>query len=159
MALSHKRITTKAVPEGHCIDKMAKCGSRTLLYIVTALQLISTTERQIFDFLGYMWIPIAGNFFNIIFVILGIFGIYQYHTWYIVAYLVWTLAWVGWNAFLICFYLDVGHLDNKAMDLLSFGTGSYTWWWTNGFGCKPDFFGNDTLSSEYSRIVLYFYLA
>lgn len=127
---------------------MAKCGSRTLLYIVTALQLISTTERQIFDFLGYMWIPIAGNFFNIIFVILGIFGIYQYHTWYIVAYLVWSLAWVGWNAFLICFYLDVGHLDNKAMDLLSFGTGSYTWWWTNGFGCNPDFFGNDTLAAS-----------
>ena len=111
------------------------------------LQLISTAERQIFDFIGYMWIPIMANFFNIIFVILGIFGIYQYHTWYIIAYLVWTLAWVGWNAFLICFYLDIGDLDNKTMDLLSFGTGSYSWWWTQGFGCQPDFFGNDTFGS------------
>ena len=123
---------------------MAKCcGTRTLLYIVTALQLISTAERQIFDFLGFMWIPIAGNFFNIIFVILGIFGIYQYHTVFIIAYLIWSVIWVAWNAFLICFYLNVGQLDNQ-VDILSFGTGSYSWWWVNGYGCTPDFFANDT---------------
>lgn len=37
-----------------------------------------------FDFLGYMWLPIIANFFNFILVIFGFFGAYQYKTKYIV---------------------------------------------------------------------------
>ena len=39
---------------------------------------LGTIEKQVFDFLGYMWAPIIGNFFQIICTILGIFGTYQY---------------------------------------------------------------------------------
>lgn len=28
-----------------------------------------------------------------------------------VQYAVWLVVWVGWNAFIICFYLEVGHLS------------------------------------------------
>ena len=65
-----------------------------------ALQLMSLVERQIFDFLGYMWLPMLLNFVNIIIAILGIFGNYQYHTTYLLIYLVWTFFWVGWNIFI-----------------------------------------------------------
>lgn len=26
-------------------------------------------------------------------------------------YAVWLVVWVGWNSFIICFYLEVGHLS------------------------------------------------
>jgi len=46
---------------------------------------ITTVERQVFDFLGFMWAPILVNFFNIIFVILGFFGAFQYRPKYIIS--------------------------------------------------------------------------
>ena len=73
---------------------------RVLFYIVMSLQLMSLVERQIFDFLGYMWLPMLANFCNTIIVILGIFGNYQYHTTYLFIYVMWTLCWIGWNIFI-----------------------------------------------------------
>ncbi|KZC13671.1 Sodium/potassium-transporting ATPase subunit beta-1-interacting protein, partial [Dufourea novaeangliae] len=96
---------------------------------------ITTIERQVFDFLGFMWAPILVNFFNIIFVILGFFGAFQYRPKYIVSYCVWNTLWLGWNIFMICFYLNVGALD-KNSDILNLGTGSFSWWHVNGPGCK-----------------------
>ncbi|KAG0710201.1 Sodium/potassium-transporting ATPase subunit beta-1-interacting protein [Chionoecetes opilio] len=96
---------------------------------------ISTAERQVFDFLGYMWLPIIANFFNFILVIFGFFGAYQYKTKYIIIYLTWELVWLGWNVFVICFYLNVGVLENSR-DWLNFGTGSASWWEINGIGCR-----------------------
>ncbi|PSN58030.1 hypothetical protein C0J52_02041 [Blattella germanica] len=72
---------------------------------------ISTLERQVFDFLGYMWAPILANFFNIIFVIFGCFGAFQLRRTYIITFAVWEVLWLGWNVFVICFYLNVGILD------------------------------------------------
>ena len=37
-------------------------------------------EKQVFDFLGYMWAPIIGNFFHIIFVVVGLIGAVQYRS-------------------------------------------------------------------------------
>ncbi|KAK9403270.1 Nkain3: Sodium/potassium-transporting ATPase subunit beta-1-interacting protein 3, partial [Crotalus adamanteus] len=45
---------------------------------------LAALERQIFDFLGFQWAPILGNFLNIIAVILGLFGTIQYRPRYIV---------------------------------------------------------------------------
>ncbi|XP_071551887.1 uncharacterized protein NKAIN [Panulirus ornatus] len=122
------------------------CGQhsgRCFLLTLCILQIISTAERQVFDFLGYMWLPIIANFFNFIFVIFGFFGAYQYKTKYIVIYLVWQLIWVGWNVFVICFYLNVGILDNSR-DWLNFGTGSASWWEVNGIGCQAVYTTNLT---------------
>ena len=46
---------------------------------------VSTIERQVFDFLGFMWIPILADFLNIIFVIFGFFGAHQYRPKYVVS--------------------------------------------------------------------------
>ena len=66
---------------------MPSCSGRNILYVLLTLQLISTLERQIFDFLGFMWVPILANFLHTIVVILGIFGVYQYTSRHILTYL------------------------------------------------------------------------
>ncbi|XP_018059159.1 PREDICTED: uncharacterized protein LOC108694282 isoform X2 [Atta colombica] len=114
---------------------MGICSRRHFLLTICSLQLITTIERQVFDFLGFMWTPILVNFFNIIFVILGFFGAFQYRPKYIISYCIWNTLWLGWNVFIICFYLNVGILD-KNSDILNLGTGSFSWWYVNGPGCK-----------------------
>ncbi|XP_013194723.2 uncharacterized protein LOC106138188 [Amyelois transitella] len=115
---------------------MAICGLRTSLLIVCVLDLILTIQRQVFDFLGYMWLPIIANFMNLLLIIFGSFGIVQYITNYLIAYAIWTFMWLTWNAFLICYYLNLGLL-NRESGLLSLGTESVSWWETNGWGCQP----------------------
>ncbi|CAG9581255.1 unnamed protein product [Danaus chrysippus] len=115
---------------------MAVCSLRTLLLIVCILELIVTVQRQVFDFLGYMWLPIIANFTNIIFIIFGSFGAVQYVTKYLLSYSIWSCMWLTWNVFLICYYLNVGTL-NRESGLLSLGTGSVSWWEGNGWGCQP----------------------
>ncbi|KAG7189348.1 hypothetical protein KM043_016999 [Ampulex compressa] len=114
---------------------MGICSRRHFLLTICTLQLITTIERQVFDFLGFMWAPILVNFFNIIFVILGFFGAFQYRPKYIISYCIWNSLWLGWNIFIICFYLSIGILD-KNSDILNLGTGSFSWWHVNGPGCK-----------------------
>ncbi|XP_052031735.1 sodium/potassium-transporting ATPase subunit beta-1-interacting protein 3 [Apodemus sylvaticus] len=96
---------------------------------------LSALERQIFDFLGFQWAPILGNFLHIIVVILGLFGTIQYRPRYIMVYTVWTALWVTWNAFIICFYLEVGGLS-KDTDLMTFNISVHrSWWREHGPGC------------------------
>lgn len=118
------------------IFTMAVCGLRTLLLIVCILELIITIQRQVFDFLGYMWLPIIANFTNILLIIFGSFGAVQYITNYLLAYAVWSFIWLVWNIFLICYYLNLGSL-NRDSGLLSLGTDSVSWWEGNGWGCQP----------------------
>ncbi|CAG9132336.1 hypothetical protein JYU34_003775 [Plutella xylostella] len=114
---------------------MAVCGLRTVLLIVCILELIITIQRQIFDFLGYMWLPIIANFINILLIIFGCFGAVQYVTKYLLSYAIWSVMWLTWNIFLICYYLNLGTL-NRESGLLSLGTGSVSWWEGNGWGCQ-----------------------
>ncbi|XP_033126906.1 sodium/potassium-transporting ATPase subunit beta-1-interacting protein 2-like [Anneissia japonica] len=39
---------------------------------------LASTEKLVFDFVGYMWTPIIGDFLSIIFTLFGLFGCYQY---------------------------------------------------------------------------------
>uniref|UniRef100_A0A665T794 Sodium/potassium-transporting ATPase subunit beta-1-interacting protein n=1 Tax=Echeneis naucrates TaxID=173247 RepID=A0A665T794_ECHNA len=115
---------------------MGCCSARCMLILLCCLQLITTLERQVFDFLGYQWAPIMINFFHIIVVILGQFGVIQYRSRYVIMYLLWTLLWIGWNVFVSCLYLDLGGLS-KDSDILSLGVSSHrSWWKDNGPGCE-----------------------
>lgn len=114
---------------------MSCCTARTFLLTVLALQMLATVQREVFDFLGYMWAPIIGNFFQIICVIFGIFGIYHFRPKYLAVYCVWSFIWIGWNVFIICLYLEIGILRIKS-DILDLGTGSHSWWAENGIGCR-----------------------
>ncbi|KAL8619327.1 hypothetical protein ACOMHN_056971 [Nucella lapillus] len=110
---------------------------KTALVAVFTFQLLSTVERQVFDFLGYMWAPIIGNFFQIIAVILGLFGACQHYRSFVVVYAVWNILWLGWNIFVICLYLEVGILNrNHGRYILTMGTESKSWWLEHGIGCS-----------------------
>ncbi|XP_055607442.1 sodium/potassium-transporting ATPase subunit beta-1-interacting protein isoform X1 [Uranotaenia lowii] len=130
---------------------MGSCSRRHFLLSVCVLQLLFVIERQVFDFLGYMWAPILANFFHIIFVIFGFFGAYQYRPKYLITYSLWNLLWIGWNIFLICFYLNIGILDRDS-DILNLGTGSVSWFEVNGYGCKPVYPMNITSEDPYRPV-------
>ncbi|XP_058462918.1 sodium/potassium-transporting ATPase subunit beta-1-interacting protein isoform X3 [Malaya genurostris] len=130
---------------------MGSCSRRHFLLSTCFLQLLFIIERQVFDFLGYMWAPILVNFFHIIFVIFGFFGAYQYRPKYLITYSLWNLLWIGWNVFLICFYLNAGILDRDS-DLLNLGTGSVSWFEVNGYGCKPTYPMNITSEDPYRPV-------
>lgn len=96
---------------------------------------MAALQRQVFDFLGYQWAPILANFLHIMAIILGMFGTVQFRFRYLIfvsipltaswlaswlqtvlticvfQYAVWLVLWVGWNSFIICFYLEVGNLS------------------------------------------------
>ncbi|KAL8596998.1 hypothetical protein ACOMHN_050097 [Nucella lapillus] len=123
-------------------EKFLMRAIRTTLFAVFICQLLSTVERQVFDFLGYMWAPIIGNFFQIIAIILGLFGACQHYRSFIVVYVVWSLLWLGWNIFVICLYMEVGILNrNRERYILTIGTESKSWWLEHGVGCMVT---NDT---------------
>uniref|UniRef100_A0A803VS36 Sodium/potassium-transporting ATPase subunit beta-1-interacting protein n=1 Tax=Ficedula albicollis TaxID=59894 RepID=A0A803VS36_FICAL len=123
-------VFMSAVREGFCTEKWI------LLSVTPSLILqLAALERQIFDFLGFQWAPILGNFLQIIVVILGLFGTIQFRPRYIVVYTVWTALWVTWNVFIICFYLEVGGLS-KETDLMTFNISMHrSWWREHGPGC------------------------
>ncbi|XP_048468875.1 sodium/potassium-transporting ATPase subunit beta-1-interacting protein 1-like [Rhincodon typus] len=104
---------------------MGRCNGRCTLIVLCSLQLAATLERQIFDFLGYQWVPILANFLYIMAIILGIFGTIQYRPKYLVMYAGWLVLWVAWNAFIICFYLEVGQLSRVIMFLMIQSDASY----------------------------------
>uniref|UniRef100_A0A8B9DBN1 Sodium/potassium-transporting ATPase subunit beta-1-interacting protein n=1 Tax=Anser cygnoides TaxID=8845 RepID=A0A8B9DBN1_ANSCY len=116
--------------------------------------LIAALERQIFDFLGYQWAPILANFLHIMAVILGIFGTIQYRSKYLIMYAVWLVLWVGWNAFIICFYLEVGHLSQDRDFIMTFNTSLHrSWWMENGPGCLVTPVLNSKLAPEDHHVI------
>lgn len=117
---------------------------RIIFYAICILQLLGTTERQIFDFLGYLWLPMLANFLNLVLVIFCLFGIWQRHRGYIMAYAIYAVIYATFNVFLLCFYLEAGGLK-RTDDLLSFGTQGFSWWWENGFGCRRNYYVEEEL--------------
>lgn len=129
---------------------MGCCTGRCFLITLCVIQLVATIERQVFDFLGYMWAPIIGNFLQIIFVFFGFFATLHYRPKLLVVYSVWSIIWIGWNIFIICFYLEVGILT-RDMPILNLGTGNKSWWLDHGIGCE---IANQTSSSGTSHNAL-----
>ncbi|XP_035385274.1 sodium/potassium-transporting ATPase subunit beta-1-interacting protein 1 isoform X1 [Electrophorus electricus] len=115
---------------------MGRCDGRCTLVVICSLQLLAALQRQVFDFLGYQWAPILANFLHIVAVILGVFGTVQVRSRYLILYAVWLVVWVGWNSFIICFYLEVGHLSQDRDFVMTFNTSLHrSWWMENGPGC------------------------
>ncbi|KAB1268556.1 Sodium/potassium-transporting ATPase subunit beta-1-interacting protein 1 [Camelus dromedarius] len=116
--------------------------------------MVAALERQIFDFLGYQWAPILANFLHIMAVILGIFGTVQYRSRYLILYAAWLVLWVGWNAFIICFYLEVGQLSQDRDFIMTFNTSLHrSWWMENGPGCLVTPVLNSHLALEDHHVI------
>uniref|UniRef100_UPI003590242A sodium/potassium-transporting ATPase subunit beta-1-interacting protein 3-like n=1 Tax=Myxine glutinosa TaxID=7769 RepID=UPI003590242A len=109
------------------------CDARRCLACLCVLQLVQALERQVFDFLGYQWVPILANFLHILVVILALFGTLQYRRRYITVYAGWLAVWVSWNAFVICFYLDAAGLCRDS-SVMTFGISAHRSWWRDN-GC------------------------
>ncbi|XP_072042626.1 sodium/potassium-transporting ATPase subunit beta-1-interacting protein 2-like isoform X2 [Amphiura filiformis] len=130
---------------------MGCCTARCTLITICFLQLIATVERLIFDFLGYMWIPIIASFANILLILFGLFGTYQYRPKFVIVYILWHVVWLGWNIFIMCLYLSAGVLNVEShMYILNLHTGSESWWKENGFNCSGMY--NTTTSSLTGRM-------
>ncbi|KAI7798798.1 putative sodium/potassium-transporting ATPase subunit beta-1-interacting protein 1, partial [Triplophysa rosa] len=113
-----------------------RCDGKCTLVVIFCLQLVAALQRQVFDFLGYQWAPILANFLHIMAIIMGVFGTVQVRTRYVIMYAVWLVVWVGWNSFIICFYLEVGHFSQDRGFLMTFNTSLHrSWWMENGPGC------------------------
>lgn len=55
---------------------------------------ITIIERQVFDFLGYMWAPIFVNFFHMLFIIFGFYGAYHFKVKYIITVSIKVQKWI-----------------------------------------------------------------
>lgn len=134
---------------------MGCCGGRTILFFILVLQMLVVVERQVFDFLGFMWAPIIANFIHIAFLIIGIFGAYQYRSAYVITYSVWCLIWFGINLTIMSLYLEIDRLTHKD-DWLSLKTGHQSWWAENGIGCETKSSTNDGTESRTDGCLLLF---
>lgn len=78
---------------------------------------LSTLERQVFDFLGYMWAPIIANTVQIICCILGIFGTYQMKAQFVVVVSCWSAKFAVFMSVqtLFCYWSN----KNSVMNIFS----------------------------------------
>ncbi|KAF0766496.1 sodium/potassium-transporting ATPase subunit beta-1-interacting protein isoform X1 [Aphis craccivora] len=98
---------------------------------------VSVGARQAFDFLGFMWGSVLANFFELLFIIFGIFGVVQSD------YSAWSIVWCIWNIFVVLYYLDLP-IFSSSFDVMSLGADSVSWWESNGPGCRVFFYPNHT---------------
>ena len=83
-----------------------------------------------------MWLPILFNFFSTIFTLIGLFGVYYQRPVHLTLFILFQVISLCWNAFVVAFYLEVPPLT-RGSDILSLGTGSRSWWESNGPSCQP----------------------
>lgn len=108
----------------------------TALHFLLVPLLLLVITRQVFDFLGQIWLQIIINFLTILIIIVALFGIRQRRLSYVGSFTIWALFNTVWNLIVFCIHSktrDVGITE----DALSFFTGSVSWWHSNGPGCLP----------------------
>lgn len=115
---------------------MGYYARRFIFLTICIIQIITVALRQVFDFLGFLWIPILVNLFEIIALILGFFGGYQVRTKYLIGFIIWQLLWISWNIFIICLYLDIGTLDHQTNIVIKLDQKSESWWKSEGPQCR-----------------------
>ncbi|XP_064652110.1 sodium/potassium-transporting ATPase subunit beta-1-interacting protein 2-like isoform X3 [Lineus longissimus] len=119
---------------------MGCSGGRCFLLAICSLQMVAVLERLVFDFIGYMWASIIGNFLQLIFVIVGLFGTFQYRPRVVLSYAIWNLFWIGLNTVVILLYLQkvvpIGALAQlDAVSVLSINVRQESWWIQSGWSC------------------------
>ncbi|XP_075240703.1 sodium/potassium-transporting ATPase subunit beta-1-interacting protein 1-like isoform X2 [Convolutriloba macropyga] len=94
---------------------MACCTARCTLVSICIFQLVFVLERTVFDALGHMYGLVVADGFQILMIFVGVIGTYCYKPKYLVPYGTMQFLWLGWNAYLICYYLEAGMLQRKEM--------------------------------------------
>lgn len=109
---------------------------RKAFTVIIVLNMLFLLERSIFDFMGFMYGMIIADIFYLVFLIIGLFGAWQYRVNYVAASTILSLMWIAWNLFVICNYLNVGFLDRYDPVALNMNTNMKSWWFTSSFGCS-----------------------
>lgn len=109
---------------------------RKAFTVIVILNLIFLILRSIFDFMGFMYGMILADMFYLIFLIIGLFGAFQYRVNYVAVSTILSLLWIAWNLFIVCVYLNVGFLDRYNPIVLNMNTNMKSWWFTNSIGCN-----------------------
>ena len=115
------------------------------LIFFNVIQLISTFQRLIFDFLGFQYVLIIFNFGNLVFSFIGLFGAFHRRIWFLGIFAIWSVLYICFNLFVICFYLEIGILRREQIWLLSLVESERTWWFQNL--CGPKVSESNTSSS------------
>ena len=69
----------------HCISKNQKSSTKHLHFFLFLTLKIFLIERSIFDFMGFMFGMIIADLLYLTFLIIGLFGVYQYRVNYVAA--------------------------------------------------------------------------
>lgn len=131
-----KNKTYQSKRRSSCCFRWCCCQSQTTLDFMLVPLLMLTILRQVFDFMGQIWLQILINFFTIIIVIVALFGVRQHRISYLLIFLAWALFNATWNALVFCIHSKVRDVGIPE-DLLSLYTGGFSWWRSNGPGCLP----------------------
>lgn len=117
------------------ITNFCPTSEAALQFLLVPLLLLTIT-RQIFDFLGQIWLQILVNFFTIHIIIAALFGIRQKRLSYLVVFVIWTIFNTIWNLLVVFIHSKIREV-NISEDALSLFTGSTSWWQSHGPGCLP----------------------
>jgi len=115
-----------------CCDCFPSSVAASNLVLVPLLLL--TLVRQVFDFLGQIWLQIIINFITLNVIIVALFGIKQGRISYLLAFVFVCMFNIFWNIVVISIHFKTNDLRE---DLLSLFTGATSWWHLNGPGCLP----------------------
>ncbi|PAA55009.1 hypothetical protein BOX15_Mlig029301g3 [Macrostomum lignano] len=114
----------------------ASCCLKTVSVTVTMILMAICVERLVLDLLGYQWTGCIFDFATLLSCLFAVAAVCQLRPGFCYAVGAWLLAWLGWNAFLICFYLDVDGLQERAASVLHWGTGKTSYWRKLLIGCS-----------------------
>lgn len=85
LSVSRTRVhSEKMYKSTEIVHGLFRVKSINFYYFLSHLQL-TIIERQVFDFLGPLWLPILANFSHMILIIFGFFGAYQFRTKYLIS--------------------------------------------------------------------------
>uniref|UniRef100_A0A914VN72 Sodium/potassium-transporting ATPase subunit beta-1-interacting protein n=1 Tax=Plectus sambesii TaxID=2011161 RepID=A0A914VN72_9BILA len=113
---------------------------RSALITLLIISLVLTIGRQVLDFIGRLWLPIFVNFLHILFVIFGLFGAIQFRLCFVTTFIIWAPACMAYNAFIGCFYMQIGDIFDRNSLYLSVGLRqSYSFWLRHTFLCTSQY--------------------
>ncbi|OAF69549.1 Na(+)/K(+)-transporting ATPase subunit beta-1-interacting protein 4, partial [Intoshia linei] len=106
------------------------------LQFLLVLQFIFLAFTEIFDFIGYLWMPIIFNFLYANMVILTIYAVTFFCLNILLLYYISSIIWIVWNLLSAIIYLNFPFFDKYRSYVLSFGIPTNSFWLNNEINCK-----------------------
>jgi len=126
------------------------CSCISGLFLILVLQLILTIVRIVFDILGLQYVSICADICQVLGLIIGSFGSWRFKRPLLTVYCIWTLLWITWSSYLVCFYLEVGVLSLEEHSwTVNLFESTDSWFKTHPFGCATNINSDDVFCWSY----------